>query len=114
MGSIFRSIFIENKNREQRNKYITRLVHDEPKRMITKEEVYPYADNNNEHIVDLKNVTFTINKFINITSFEPKVPVHSKEYPIETIDRVYAVKNRVKFMSSVSMINKNHDKIKKS
>ncbi len=83
MGSIFRSIFIENKNREQRNKYITRLVHDEPKRMITKEEVYPYEDNNNEHIVDLKNVTFTINnkfinKFINITSFEPKVPDHSK------------------------------------
>ena len=89
MGSIFRSIFIENKNREQLNKYITRLVHDEPKRMITKEGVYPYEDNNNEHIVDLKNVTFTIN---NITSFESKVPDHSKEYHIETGDRVYAVK----------------------
>ena len=81
MGSIFRSIYIENKNREQCNKYITSLDHDEPKRKFTKEDVYYHVDNNNDDIVHLKNVTFTINnKFIKITSFEPKVPDKERRY----------------------------------
>ena len=124
MGSIFRSIFIDKKYREQRNKYITPLDHDESKRTITKEEVYHHDDNNNDDIADLKNVTFTINnQFINITSFEPKVPDTDRRYyirdnfketPIKTGDPVYGAQNWGKIMSSVSIINKNRDKIKKS
>ena len=119
-----RSIFIENKNREDRDKYITRLDNDETKRLLTKEEVYRQAENNIDDITDLKNVTFTINnQFINITSFEPKVPHTDRRYyirdnfketPIKTGDPVYGAQNWGKFMSSVSIINKNRDKIKKS
>ena len=76
-----RSIFVENKIKEERDKYITRLDTDESIRILTKEEMYRYNENNIDDITDLKNVIFKINKnFINITNFEPKVPYHERTY----------------------------------
>ncbi len=78
-----RSIFIENNDKNERDKYITRLDTDETRRILTKEEIYRHAENNIDDITDLKNVVFTINDtFINITNFEPKVPHYERTYYI--------------------------------
>ena len=112
-----RSIFIENKNKAERDKYITRLDGDETKRILTKEEVYRHNENNFDDITDLKNVTFTINnQFINITSFEPKVPHTERTYYVRDNakqgqrvrgHRGYARQDWGKWMKNVSNRNKN-------
>tara|TARA_B100000902_G_scaffold400009_1_gene474513 strand:- start:1124 stop:1921 length:798 start_codon:yes stop_codon:yes gene_type:complete len=110
-----RSIFIEN-NDKDKNKYITRLDVNETIRMLTKEEVYRHAENNIDDITDLKNITFKINKqFINVTSFEAKVPHYERTYYFRDNSkhsnrirghRGYAGRNWGKYMNNLSNRNK--------